>query len=93
MSTGSLWRYTAQSPRFLFVDASATYPLLLFLGHMRGWTLIISLLCIVGLWLLERQGMTPKGVFNYLRAAIGQWLGGGVRAESKWSQLQRRNIR
>lgn len=93
MSDGNLWRYTAQNPRFLFVDATAAYPLIIFFFHMRPWTFYLSLACIAALWLVERQGMSPKAVFNFMRARMGQWLGGGVRAESMWFQFQRRNLR
>lgn len=93
MSEGNLWRYSALSPRFLMVDASAAYPLIIFLAHMRPWTLYLSLAFIAALWLVESQGMSPKAVFHFLRARVGQWLGGGVRAEPMWFHLQRRNLR
>ncbi|MEF3193237.1 MAG: IcmT/TraK family protein [Halothiobacillaceae bacterium] len=90
---GNHWRYTAVAPRFLMVDATAAYSLLLFLFHMRTWTLLLSMVSIVALWLLERRGMSPKGALNYARAWVGQWLGGGVRAETAWFSMKRRNFR
>lgn len=49
------WRNSGNHAKFLMVDARASYPLLLFLVHMRIWTF--------GLWVFS---MIFFGILNYM---------------------------
>ena len=43
------WRETARNPRFFFMDAKVSLFILLFLMHMRLWTLIL-VVCVMAIF-------------------------------------------
>jgi hypothetical protein len=80
MNTGNTWRFTALPARFLFVDAYAVFSIILFLFHMSKGTIILTAVTIFVLAIAERKSLPPAAFFLYLRAHIGQVIGGGRRA-------------
>ena len=52
------WRDSARTPRFFFVDGRATFPLLLFLLHIRLWTFIIAVTFSIFFSSLQYFGFT-----------------------------------
>ena len=50
------WRDSAREARFLFIDAAAAIPLLIFLVHIRMWTFVVASLMIAFLAILKRFG-------------------------------------
>lgn len=64
------WRDSARTPRFFFVSGYSTFPLLLFLFHIRWWTLIVAVLATLFFTLLERYGFTIKVFLRWLRSVF-----------------------
>ncbi|HEY1097011.1 MAG TPA: IcmT/TraK family protein [Alphaproteobacteria bacterium] len=54
----SHWRNTARPARFFGVDARACLVVLLFLVHIRVWTLVLMVVVLALSFILERFGMT-----------------------------------
>jgi intracellular multiplication protein IcmT len=52
------WRDSARNVRFWIVDSRACFPLLLFLLHIRLWTLAVALLATGFFAALEHYGFT-----------------------------------
>ena len=67
-----LWRDTARPFMFGPVDGMAAYPLVLFLFHIRFWTLAVALSMVVFIIVIGRFGYTPPVAFLAFRA----WIGG-----------------
>ena len=84
------WRNTAIEARFFFIDASIAYPLLLLLLHFRQWTFYLAIAVMVVLFLMSKRGLTPEANILYLRARIGQWVGGGRRPSGAPYELLKR---
>lgn len=69
------WRNTARTARFFVFDARAAAPLLLFIIHMRLWTLILALVVIIIFAVLERFGLTVNLAMRRFRV----WFFGPLR--------------
>jgi len=52
----SHWRDSGRTPRFFGIDARSTFPLLLFLMHIKLWTFILALVVTLFFGILERYG-------------------------------------
>ncbi len=64
------WRDSARQPRFFWIDARATFPLLLFLLHIRLWTFIFALTSVIFLGILEYFGFSIGVFFRLLRNVL-----------------------
>ncbi len=64
------WRDSARSVKFWIVDYRATFPLLIFLLHIRLWTFLFAILTTVFFAFLERWGFTVGVFLRWLRAYI-----------------------
>jgi len=64
------WRDSARTPRFYFIEGWATFPLLLFLLHIRLWTFILAGGTTLFFTLLSRYGFTVKVFSRWLRNAL-----------------------
>lgn len=64
------WRNTARITRFFMFDARAAAPLLLFIMHMRLWTLILAIFVIIVFAILERFGLTVTIALRRFRVWI-----------------------
>lgn len=74
------WRDVARTPRFYFMDAWSALPILLFLMHMRLWTFILSIVCMIFFIILEKFKFTVPVFFRWLRATIA----GPIRSAKPW---------
>lgn len=82
MMTGDiLWRDTGITPKILVLDARAVFPLLLCLFHWAWWTASLAMLGIIGLYLVQRTGMSPLACLRAIRTAIM-----GRRRETRYSE-------
>ena len=74
------WRDTARSVRFFFVDYRAAFPLLLFLLHIRVWTLVLAVAATLMLYALERYGYTVPVFLRLVRV----WFAGSKKYSRPW---------
>ena len=64
------WRDSARNVRFWIIDYRATFPLLIFLFHIRLWTFVFAVIATSFFALLERWGFTLAVFMRWLRAYI-----------------------
>lgn len=64
------WRDSARVPRFYFIDGKATFPIVLFLIHIRWWTFITVIIAILFFSILERYGFRLKVFLIWARSTI-----------------------
>ncbi|MER2519571.1 MAG: IcmT/TraK family protein [Bdellovibrionales bacterium] len=64
------WRNTQLPIRFFALDARAAAIILLFILHVRIWTLALCILAMLAFWGLERRGLTFASALRSLRC----WL-------------------
>jgi len=64
------WRDSARPVRFFIVDFRATFPLLLFLLHIRLWTFIFAVAATLFFGALEHYGFTMSVFARWLRSYI-----------------------
>lgn len=69
-SPNAHWRDSAKSVRFFMLDGKASFPILLFIMHIKLWTLIVALIFIIFFTSLNRYGLSINAFFRWLRAAI-----------------------
>jgi intracellular multiplication protein IcmT len=74
------WRDSAREPKFYFVEGKAAFPLLLFLLHIRLWTLIVAIVATIFFSILARYGFSVKWFLRWLRGI----LGGNYKTSSPW---------
>ena len=65
-----MWRDTGRTPRFLFMDARIVATILLWLLHMRMWTLYLFIASSIFFVVLERFGFTVPVALRALRVLI-----------------------
>lgn len=61
------WRDSARVPKFFFIDGEATFPMLLFLLHIRLWTLGVAVLATLFFTLLSRYGFSISTFLRWFR--------------------------
>jgi intracellular multiplication protein IcmT len=76
----AFWRDSARSPRFFGIDATATFPLLLFLLHIRLWSFCVAVIATLFFALLERYGFKLPVFLRLLRNLIA----GNRKAAKAW---------
>ena len=64
------WRDAARQTRFFFVDAYAAFPILIMLLHVKLWTCLLSIGCIIFFAILERFKFTVPVFFRWLKTTI-----------------------
>ena len=64
------WRDSARTPKFFSIDARATFPLLLFLLHIRMWTFIVAVIATLFFATLDRYGFTPVIFLRVVRGVL-----------------------
>lgn len=74
------WRDSARRPKFFMVDAYATFPLLLFLLHIKWWTFFLAIAAVAFFATLERFGFTVPVFFRWLKV----FLIGNIRSARPW---------
>lgn len=75
------WRDSARIPRFFFMDAYSAIPLLLFLLHIRWWTLGVACSVCAFFSILNRFGFTLPIFIRWLRAFVA----GNQRIARPWT--------
>lgn len=71
------WRDSARRLKFFIWDGNASFPMLVFLVHMRLWTFIFAIVTMVFFTILNRYGFSPKVFMRWLRSFLA-----GPRKES-----------
>lgn len=61
------WRNTARPARFFMMDARACLVVLLFLIHVRLWTLLLMMGVFIVCTIIERYGMTLPVTLRRIR--------------------------
>lgn len=74
------WRDSARPARFFLIDAKAVFPLIVFLLHIRWWTLIVALIGMGFFTILNRFGYSVE---VFLRVVRG-FLGGKLKTAHPW---------
>lgn len=64
------WRDSARPIKFFIWDGKAAFPMLLFLCHMKVWTLCVAIGAMMFFTILNRYGFTPLVFFRWLRTTI-----------------------
>lgn len=64
------WRYAGLTPKIFGVPAIAYMPILLFLVHMKAWTLVLALGSIVIGWMLSFLGFDLKVLYGKMTQLI-----------------------
>lgn len=64
------WRDSARTARFFIIDARSALPCLLFLMHIRWWTLWFFLAVTVFFAVLERLGFTMTVFGRIVRSVL-----------------------
>ena len=64
------WRDSARMPRFYLIDGRATFPLLLFLLHIRWWTFITAVVITIFFSILERYGFSLSIFWRWFRGVL-----------------------
>lgn len=75
------WRNTQKPARFFIFDARAAVAVMLFLVHMRLWTLLVVIVIMIIFWIFERFGLT----FDSAIRAVRCWFLGIIRPANKRS--------
>jgi intracellular multiplication protein IcmT len=64
------WRNTQRPARFFMLDARASVALLVFMVHIRLWTLVLAILVMTAFWFCERMGLTFASALRAFRCYI-----------------------
>lgn len=64
------WRDSARSVRFFIWDGKSVFPIIIFLMHMRIWTLVVALVTMMFFTILNRYGFSPIVFLRFLRSFI-----------------------
>lgn len=81
----SHWRDTGRVPRFFFIDARSTFPLLIFLVHIRMWTFFVAILTTVIFGAIEHFGFTTQKFTRAMRS----YIAGKVKLSKPWWRIER----
>ena len=63
----SHWRDTGRVPRFFIIDARSTFPLLLFLTHIRLWTFVLAAMTTIIFAAIEHFGFSTQVFARMIR--------------------------
>lgn len=77
---GAHWRDSSRNPRFFFIDAYASLPLVIMLVHIRLWT-FLSALAVIGFFvILEKFKFTVPVFMRWLRT----FFAGNIKTAYPW---------
>ena len=74
------WRNTMKPVRFFIFDAKVAAFFLIFIIHMRVWTLCLLFIILIFFWLLEKRGLTFGAAMRTFRT----WILGRNRPAWLW---------
>jgi len=64
------WRDSARDAKLFFIDAKATFPLVLFLLHITYWTLIVAVAMMLFFTVLNHYGFSVPVFLRWLRSTL-----------------------
>ncbi len=64
------WRDSARPVKFFIWDGKTAFPMLLFLLHIRWWTLIVAVVAMLFFTILNRYGFSIEVFFRWFRNLI-----------------------
>lgn len=64
------WRDSARPVKLWFVDFRATFPLMIFLMHIRLWTFVLAVFTTLFFAMLERFGFTVSVFMRWVRSYV-----------------------
>ena len=64
------WRDSAHRPQFFMFDAYATFPLLLFIFHIRLWTFLVAFGIMLFFLVLNYFGFTMPVFWRWMRGLV-----------------------
>ena len=76
------WRDTARPAKLGPLNASAIFPIVLFLLHIKIWTFIVSIIFIAFLVIIDYYGFSVSRFGRYLRCSMA----GKRRLATPWWQ-------
>jgi intracellular multiplication protein IcmT len=79
------WRNSMKPVRFFALDARVALFFMIFLLHMRLWTLGLFVVVSIVFWLLERKGLT----FDAAMRSFRTWVLGANRPGLLWMRKRR----
>lgn len=62
------WRDSARDLKFFFVDAKMAFPFILWLMHMKLWTLFVAIGAMIFFTVLNYFGFSPVVFLRWFRA-------------------------
>lgn len=74
------WRDSARSIRFFFFDATAAFPFVLFLLHIRWWTFFVALFAGIAFTVLNHFGLSVTVFLRTFRS----FLAGKRKTATPW---------
>ncbi len=69
-SADAHWRDSARPAKFFMFDAKASFPLLLFLLHIRLWTFVLAVTVMLFLTVLSRYGFSTTVFTRWFRTSL-----------------------
>lgn len=64
------WRESGRPVRFFFISSYAVAPMMLFLLHIRYWTLGVFVGTLIAMFVMEQFGFTPPVAILAIRSLI-----------------------
>ena len=83
MNREVLWRDTGLTPKIFILDARAVFPVAIWLFHWTWWTAMIAGAGVIGLYLVQRTGMSPMACLRAIRVRLL-----GTRRETRQTEIQ-----
>lgn len=62
------WRDSARAAKLFIIDASVAFPLFLFLVHIKLWTFVIAISCMLFFTVLGRYGYSINVFLRIVRS-------------------------
>jgi intracellular multiplication protein IcmT len=70
LTEGSHWRDSARPAKFFFIDARASFPVILFLVHIRLWTFIVAMIMMLFFTVLNHFGYGVGVFFRIFKCVL-----------------------
>lgn len=81
----SHWRDSGRIPRFFIIDARSTFPLLLFLFHIKIWTFVIAAITTTFFGIIGHFGFSTIVFLRVVRT----YLAGKRKLNKAWWREER----
>ncbi len=64
------WRDSSRPAQFWIFDARATFPLVLFIFHIKMWTFVLAIIAMIFFALLNKYGFSIPVFWRWLRSTV-----------------------